>query len=593
MVTFLEWKRFIQIVSFILLSVSCGLAQGSGKADAVLGSNGQPIPFPSVRVCTQLASTQGGSQSTPCQPLDTIYTDSTLLTPAPNPFFGDASGNFTVFATPGWHTIQVCATGVSCYEYQALFAPDVNNMGGIFVGSVSSISCNGSQGSCSPAATGVFRLGPNDSICWRNTANSADVCISKNGADQIVGTTQAATTANSLTSASANPAGSGVIRLASGDTYCFRNAANSSDICVSHNGSDYIVVAGNGLQSAQFQTAAANPAQSGVVRLASGDSICFRNTANTADVCISKNGSDQIVGVSGSATQVTSASANPAATGVVRLAAGDTVCWRNAGNTADICITKDANDRISFASGSSAANYVSTAANPAASGVIRLAAADTLCFRNAGNTADICMSKNSSDQIVVQLTQALTSASSNPAGAGVVRLATGDSMCFRNNANSGDICIAHNASDQVTFPQGINAAGASSAISSLAIGGDFTFTKSPRFDWASGTSGNLNSTFTFDETVPPVQLSLDRIAAYVGTPATGCTTLAVIDLFDVTSSADILTVSIANSTSLNQNTGGPVDITSGDTIGWKVKTAAAGCTQVPAGLRVTAWFHMK
>ncbi|HVA71925.1 MAG TPA: hypothetical protein VNF02_02350 [Candidatus Limnocylindrales bacterium] len=44
-----------------------------------------------------------------------------------------------------------------------------------------------------------------------------------------------------------------------------------------------------------FATLSANPAQSGVFRLADGDAIAWRNHANTGDVTLSKNTSDQLV----------------------------------------------------------------------------------------------------------------------------------------------------------------------------------------------------------------------------------------------------------------------------------------------------------
>ena len=47
------------------------------------------------------------------------------------------------------------------------------------------------------------------------------------------------------------------------------------------------------LLSNYFSTSAANPATAGVYRLASGDTICWRNNANTINLCMSKNASNQ------------------------------------------------------------------------------------------------------------------------------------------------------------------------------------------------------------------------------------------------------------------------------------------------------------
>ena len=51
----------------------------------------------------------------------------------------------------------------------------------------------------------------------------------------------------------------------------------------------------NSIQGAAFQSLSANPAQSGIVRLADTDALAWRNHANTADVSLSKNSSDQLV----------------------------------------------------------------------------------------------------------------------------------------------------------------------------------------------------------------------------------------------------------------------------------------------------------
>ncbi len=51
----------------------------------------------------------------------------------------------------------------------------------------------------------------------------------------------------------------------------------------------------NPIQAPAFETETANPAQSGIFRLSDGDAIAWRNHANTANVSLSKNTSDQLV----------------------------------------------------------------------------------------------------------------------------------------------------------------------------------------------------------------------------------------------------------------------------------------------------------
>src|SRR4029077_19922335 len=51
----------------------------------------------------------------------------------------------------------------------------------------------------------------------------------------------------------------------------------------------------NPLQAPSVSSSSANPAASGFPRAASGDQYCWRNNANSGDVCLSKNSSDQLL----------------------------------------------------------------------------------------------------------------------------------------------------------------------------------------------------------------------------------------------------------------------------------------------------------
>lgn len=50
----------------------------------------------------------------------------------------------------------------------------------------------------------------------------------------------------------------------------------------------------------------------------------------------------------GSTSPFISSSANPATTGILRLASADTICWRNNGNSGNLCMSKDANDVLTW-----------------------------------------------------------------------------------------------------------------------------------------------------------------------------------------------------------------------------------------------------
>jgi hypothetical protein len=75
--------------------------------------------------------------------------------------------------------------------------------------------------------------------------------------------------APAFVSGTANPALTGNVNLASGDTIAFRNAANSGDILIGHNGSDQIIFTSAILSSAHVLTAAAPTVSAGQIGLGS------------------------------------------------------------------------------------------------------------------------------------------------------------------------------------------------------------------------------------------------------------------------------------------------------------------------------------
>lgn len=100
------------------------------------------------------------------------------------------------------------------------------------------------------AATGTFRLASLDTIAWRNSANTADVTLSKTNVAS--GTTPADVLAfngagieGPIISHNLNPAAAGEIRLASTDVLAYRNNANTADIAaLSHQTDDSLTVGG-------------------------------------------------------------------------------------------------------------------------------------------------------------------------------------------------------------------------------------------------------------------------------------------------------------------------------------------------------------
>lgn len=104
--------------------------------------------------------------------------------------------------------------------------------------------------------------------------------------------------ANVIQSNTANPAATGTERLATTDSITIRNAANGADVIVDADlgaasgnlPADVLQQTGGGYQAPAFISATANPAASGAVRLANADAIAWRNNANGADVSLSKIG---------------------------------------------------------------------------------------------------------------------------------------------------------------------------------------------------------------------------------------------------------------------------------------------------------------
>jgi hypothetical protein len=167
----------------------------------------------------------------------------------------------------------------------------------------------------------------------------------------------------------------------------------------------------------------------------------------------------------------TATGTNPAVGGFLRLKAGDTINWRNAANTADIALTKNSSDIFGFsapAAGFQSNTFLSSSANVAASGVLRLASGESIAWRNNASTNDFVLAKsaasgNAPESIYVQNqaspgTEGFSAgafiqngAVATVAAAGALRLHPNDTINWRNNANNADVALSKNASDQLLF----------------------------------------------------------------------------------------------------------------------------------------------
>lgn len=137
-------------------------------------------------------------------------------------------------------------------------------------------------------------------------------------------------------------------------------------------------------------------------------------------------------------TSLTSSTSNPALSGSIRLAKSDTINWRNNANSADLSIV------VSSGIGTTPADTITTSGNVpgiqsfflsnsgnanATTGVYRLNSGDAIAWRNNGNSADVVLSKNASDNLVW------------PNG---LSLAGGPALSSTNQSGTGSLCMTTN-----------------------------------------------------------------------------------------------------------------------------------------------------
>jgi hypothetical protein len=166
------------IISLLLAAIAIpAFGQGDYFHDIALYNRGQAnagiVASPLITVCL------GIQTSIPCSGPTTIYSCQAVNFSCvqSNPFNGDFNGNFAFWATASTtYTITIQGVGVNGFiVYYA--APLVFGGGGVF-SSITSSSAN-------PALSGFIRMASLDQICWRNNANTADICISKNTSDNL------------------------------------------------------------------------------------------------------------------------------------------------------------------------------------------------------------------------------------------------------------------------------------------------------------------------------------------------------------------------------------------------------------------------
>src|SRR5215472_2799735 len=234
---FVRVKRRRWFLIALLAFLAVSVARGQGG-----GVPASPITIvdslgrPRAGVTVTICTSTG--TGIPCTPLASIFTDAGLTVPASNPVTTDGQGNLPVFyAADGVYKYTVSGSGITPSGPFTATVSLVNGSAATHT-SVTSASPN-------PAQSGVLRLASPDSIAWRNNANTADTSLAKLGA-----------------------ASGGVPT----DTFQFQNATGAAPIW------GFPVIASSSV--------ALGVPVTGAVRLSTTDTITWRNNAGTGDVAL-------------------------------------------------------------------------------------------------------------------------------------------------------------------------------------------------------------------------------------------------------------------------------------------------------------------
>lgn len=114
------------------------------------------------------------------------YSDSTGTIQNPNPIPFGSGARVGIWLTSGaFYKFVLCAQndGPACAASDVLFS--VDQVPGSPAGSGGDGGSPFISGSANPATSGILRLASSDSICWRNQANSANLCVSKDTSDVL------------------------------------------------------------------------------------------------------------------------------------------------------------------------------------------------------------------------------------------------------------------------------------------------------------------------------------------------------------------------------------------------------------------------
>ena len=213
--------------------------------------------------------------------------------PLPNPTSADINGNYTFYAAPGTYTVSVTAFGLIGYSYQLTLTPSpagFPTLAGNNTWTGTNIFSNPTTLN-SGTLNGSFSGNPNF------TGNVTFVNgISVTGTSTIIFDANSAVT-NQKAFHLKNLGGELFVGIDSSTGGAFGQGAYSSVILSGSNNLFLLapLTTIQNLKSAFLLSASANPSAAGVLRLASTDTINWRNNANSGDVALSKNNLDNLV----------------------------------------------------------------------------------------------------------------------------------------------------------------------------------------------------------------------------------------------------------------------------------------------------------
>lgn len=144
---------------------------------------------------------------------------------------------------------------------------------------------------------------------------------------------------------------------------------------------------------------------------------------------------------SGAATQLTSAGANPASTGIVAMTKSDSMCFRNAGNTGNICVSLDSANNLTW---SGLSFFITEGACPPG-----VAAEDGFCADAAQHRMGMLNNGSAESLIVGQATtDTFTNKTLDTGGAGNVLKINGTQLTAV--TGNGGVAVLQNAATLTT-----------------------------------------------------------------------------------------------------------------------------------------------